>query len=291
MGLFGNKESNPGQAGIPGPEAVLLVERSGAEDVEVSGESYHRSEIAAMFQGWGFVEGGVKMCHAVLVREPTNKYDPNAVKVLVDNHHVGYVDANYAEAFSAALKRLKRGQYGYVAARAWGTNDDGTWRARVTLNLSGETEREHDYAAERKEGEANQAEREQNRAEREQKRAERDALKVRKQAARDAATIDGMYWGNYQEAIRELKRQKRLEDARALLAKCVEAAELEGRMAGAVPDPWPADQLAAMLVRAKEGAAALSLLERYERACNGAPVPDKIAQRLVAVRLTGDYTT
>ena len=40
---------------------------------------------------------------ATLEREPTNPYDPNAVKVVVGGEHIGYVPKEKAVALSAAL--------------------------------------------------------------------------------------------------------------------------------------------------------------------------------------------
>jgi len=280
MGLFGGKKEQPVAGQVASASDAVKLMPSGVPNIEVAGESYHRNAVAAMFTGWGLQDGGVKMCHAVLQPEPTNKHDRNAVKVLINNNHIGYVPADYAPSFAAALKKLKRGQYAYCDARAWGTRDDGTWRARVTLVFDGTSEPEHDYAAERAESEAAEAERE-------QRRAEKEAAKAKQDTARAAATVDGSYWRNFRDAIAELKRQGRLDEARVLLEKCVDAAEIEGRILHAVPDPWATEQLSVVLGKLGDPAADLAVLERYERACRAEPVADKVAARLIKARLAG----
>lgn len=38
-----------------------------------------------------YLPGIIAGCEAVLVREPTNQFDPNAIAVYVDGRHVGYL--------------------------------------------------------------------------------------------------------------------------------------------------------------------------------------------------------
>ncbi len=57
---------------------------------------------------------------AAVVAEPGNPYDPDAVKVLVQEELVGYLPRDVATAYSAPLKKLaQRGEYLAVSARVW----------------------------------------------------------------------------------------------------------------------------------------------------------------------------
>jgi len=156
MGLFSRKSqaSFAPSEGLRAPaapetqDAVKISKGSGLDNIEVAGEAHRREGVAAMFQGWGYTAGGVKMCSVVLHREPTDKYDRSAVKVIVDGNHVGYVPSEISPTCAKALKGLRRGQYAYCDARAGGRNNDGTWRARITLIFDGEAEPECNYANE-----------------------------------------------------------------------------------------------------------------------------------------------
>ena len=59
---------------------------------QVHGESHYQSDLAKI-AGGVTDEGAHQECAAVLRLEPTNKYDPNAVEVLIDGLRVGYIPA------------------------------------------------------------------------------------------------------------------------------------------------------------------------------------------------------
>ena len=67
--------------------------RGSQREFKVAGISYHREECRAAERLYGSV-GSLddETRHNVkLIREPTNAYDPNAIKVIVSGHHIGYV--------------------------------------------------------------------------------------------------------------------------------------------------------------------------------------------------------
>lgn len=269
-------------APVPPPRGQERRARVGTTlfDIEAVGESYRREAVSRLFRSWGLPEGGVKICEAVLEPEPRNPHDPNAVKVVIDGLHVAYVPSDETASVKRAIARAGRGIVAFCPARVWATPEDGLWRARVTLTFQGTDERERDFAAERRDAEAYEAEKQ-------RKEAEREAIRQRKEAARAAGLIEGDYWMNYREAIAELKRQGRLDEARALLERCVDAAESEGAAIGEPPNPWPTEQLSVVLGKLKDRTSDLAVLERYERLCGGAALPDKIAQRLNKARIAG----
>jgi hypothetical protein len=70
----------------------------------------------------------------ILVPEPWNEHDPNAVAVLVGVHHVGYIPAELACDYSPPLLRLASAEaLATGTARIWAKDDGGIIRARVTL--------------------------------------------------------------------------------------------------------------------------------------------------------------
>jgi len=153
----------------------------------------------------------------------------------------------------------------------------------VTLTFSGTTEAESDYAADRLDEVARMAERA-------SAEAARLAKRDLKQAKRTAGEFEGEWWGNHKAAIAELKRQKRFDEATALLMKCVAACENAGSVAGEIPDPWPTEQISVVLRREKQYARELEYLERYVTACGSRTVPDGITEKLTRARLVAERT-
>lgn len=265
-------------ASAPGREVPV----SFREDLEVSGEAYYRDGIGEIFRSLGRTEGGVTMQTAYLVPEPKNKYDRNAVRVVVLGEQVGHVPQEVSAAIARICGGVGRGNVATVLARIWARNDDGTWRSRVTLMFSGDRESEKDYAAERRAAEAHSAERE---AERGRKEAEKAAREAHKESRRAAGSVEGQYWPLLKPAISELKRQKRMEEARDLLEQCIYAAEREAGVTGAIPDPWPSEQMSVVLRRLRDYPRELSFLERYVGACGEQEVPESVMSRLSRSRL------
>ncbi|KYJ97041.1 HIRAN domain-containing protein [Microbacterium sp. CH1] len=290
--LFGGEKAKTEPAPVPQTDPAPTapgreVSVSFREDLEVSGESYYRDGIGKIFRSLGRAEGGVTMQTAYLVPEPNNKYDRNAVRVVVMGEQVGHVPQEASAAIARVCAGVGRGNVATVLARIWARNDDGTWRSRVTLMFSGDRESEKDYAAERREAEAYYAERE---AERERKEAEKAAREAHKEARRAAGAVDGQYWPLLKPAISELKRQKRMEEARDVLEQCIYAAEREAGVTGEVPDPWPSEQMSVVLRRLREYPHELAFLERYVAACGDKEVPESVTMRLNRSRLAVERT-
>jgi len=138
--LFGKSAEVAGSSPAP---ARQLNPRWG--EIEVQGESFRRDAVRRLFDQLGLPEGGVTQRTARLVPEPSNQYDRNAVKVVIDGWHLGYVP-NEISAEMATV--LGRGQ-GVAPVRVWADPKDGTWRARATLFPS-VVEPDRDFAQEKR---------------------------------------------------------------------------------------------------------------------------------------------
>ncbi len=108
------------------------------EQVEVVGETYRVKEIRRVFDeaGMPITESGVtlKSVRCILVPEPWNEHDPNAVAVMVGLNHVGYLAADLAVSYTDGLLSIARlGSLATGEARIWAKSDDGMIRARVTI--------------------------------------------------------------------------------------------------------------------------------------------------------------
>jgi hypothetical protein len=108
------------------------------EQIEVVGETYRTKDIRGVFKeaGMPITESGVtlKSLRCILVPEPWNEHDPNAVAVMIGQNHVGYLAADLAPSYTDGLQRMARlGRLATGEARIWAKSDDGITRARVTI--------------------------------------------------------------------------------------------------------------------------------------------------------------
>jgi len=108
------------------------------EQIEVVGETYHIKGIRRVFAdaGMPITERGATLnsVRCILVPEPWNEHDPNAVAVTVGQHQVGYLAADLAVSYTDGLQRIARlGCLATGEARIWAKSDDGIIRARVTI--------------------------------------------------------------------------------------------------------------------------------------------------------------
>lgn len=93
--------------------------------IDVVGEYYRKDDICAVLSGNrmynlpddAFIEKvearrniyryKYRETDVVLVPEPTNQHDPNAIKVMVDNFHVGYIPAGQCAELKKKLNKIK----------------------------------------------------------------------------------------------------------------------------------------------------------------------------------------
>lgn len=108
---------------------TLLI---GRRLVNVAGESHYQEALRA-------IDADARVRHAteaVLVREPENPHDPNAVMVQIDGRKVGYLPRAEAAAYGPMLQALaERGRSAAAEAVVAGRNDAGTSNLGVFLRL------------------------------------------------------------------------------------------------------------------------------------------------------------
>ena len=108
------------------------------EQIEVVGETYHIKGIRRVFDEarMPITERGVTLnsVRCILVPEPWNEHDPNAVAVMIGQNQVGYLAAELAVSYTDSLQCIaRRGCLATGEARIWAKSDDGIIRARVTI--------------------------------------------------------------------------------------------------------------------------------------------------------------
>jgi len=115
------------------PRTTLLV---GGRLVNVAGESHYQEALREIVGSATATEIAVDT-EAVLVPEPSNPHDANAVMVQIDGKLVGYLPRDEAVAYGPALAELgQRGRTGLCEARIAGRGgESGTSNLGVFLRL------------------------------------------------------------------------------------------------------------------------------------------------------------
>lgn len=124
------------------PPAGMATERrspteivyEGSEPLEVVGESYRQDDLWKLVGGRRRTDDRIRHAAvAVLVTEPDNGFDANAVAVWIDGCHVGYLARDVAARYRPGLERLSA--VGPVGVRAMicGGGHDGPARLGVFL--------------------------------------------------------------------------------------------------------------------------------------------------------------
>jgi len=113
---------------IHGPE-VLVASSSNTEaldgidyNYDVVGESYQRDHLTALIRAHNAFESGEIYSTAVLELEPTNPFDSNAVKVVVEGTQVGYIPKFDSPAVTEMVKKSGKSSYEVAVRIGWDTN-------------------------------------------------------------------------------------------------------------------------------------------------------------------------
>lgn len=125
----------------PSPSATAVTVTAqlfgGDDDLEIVGEASYQDALWTICRG----AEGDRIRHqivAVLVPEPQNPHDPNAIAVQVDGHVVGYFARDVAVHYGSGLESLMSQCGGYVALRGvivgGGYYPDGPGRLGVWLD-------------------------------------------------------------------------------------------------------------------------------------------------------------
>ncbi|QGN33942.1 HIRAN domain-containing protein [Microlunatus sp. Gsoil 973] len=130
--------AKPTIEGVLAQMAVIEPDVPLDEQIEVTGETYHTKSFRKLFRdkGMPITSAGTTLQdqRCVLVPEPWNEHDPNAVAVVIEGHVVGYVPASMAVDYSQRLLAWARDRKLVAgAARVWVKDEGGMIRARVTI--------------------------------------------------------------------------------------------------------------------------------------------------------------
>ena len=137
MGLLDRLRGGRRESSVPAwhdATAVSVSLLGGRDDLEVVGELAYQD---ALWRLSGATPGDRirRQIVAVLVPEPTNPYDANAIAVQIDGQVIGYLSRATAQDYLPGLQRLMSVRGGYVALRGvivgGGYYDDGPGRLTI----------------------------------------------------------------------------------------------------------------------------------------------------------------
>jgi len=111
----------------------MALDVSGDDRLDVVGESFHREALRRV-ASLTHEDGQPRQYVAALEPEPTNSYDRNAIKVVIEGEHVGYVPREFASLLAEPIARLSTKHEG-VTALAELRGSDGALGFGVTLFL------------------------------------------------------------------------------------------------------------------------------------------------------------
>jgi hypothetical protein len=105
------------------PGAFAPARSKGSDyNYDVVGESFQRDHLTALIRAHNAFESGEIYSTAVLELEPTNPFDPNAVKVVVEGTQVGYIPKFDSPTVTEMVKKSGKSSYEVPVRIGWDTN-------------------------------------------------------------------------------------------------------------------------------------------------------------------------
>lgn len=251
---------------------VLLL--SGDETLEVVGESYYQDAL------WRIV-GGIRedrVRHdvvAMLLPEPDNEYDRNAIAVRISGLHVGYLSRHDAAAYLPGLRAIMEANPGLPIALegvivGGGEREDGFGRLGVFL--------EHDPA------DFGLHPPRQGLGELQAGRSNATGAHLREPGS-TSGHLRGKHFTAYVEEVKTLRRYGHDDTAEKLLLELIDVIEADAAERNWGVAPWYYEQVAMICRKRHDPIAEVTILERFEAAPHGpGEGPTKLAARLEKAR-------
>ena len=124
MGIFSNLFGSKGHD--LGSSEVYMEEEDSSEsgyNFDVVGESFQRDHLVALLKKNKVIDIGQFQTQAMLELEPTNDFDPTAVKVMVDGLQVGYVPKTFSGDVTKLIQDKGVTEYKVPALLGWDNNN------------------------------------------------------------------------------------------------------------------------------------------------------------------------
>lgn len=258
------------QAMLPGGYAVKLV-----------GEAYYQSALDSVCGG-RTEDGHARECIAVLVPEPRNPHDRNAVAGWIEGQQVGHLSRDDAHRYQPVARRLSAidavGACAALILGGWdrGRNDTGHYGVTLSLAppgrclqlLDGQLAPDADpwHVLRNERG----------------YRARLDRAQAR--AVDQAGMVQGRYYSEWVPVLDRLRAEKRDDQALPMLIEIISAVERVAEVTGQAPSPSFTERAAVIYRRQENYAAEVAVLERWEAACPPGSRHDRFEGRLAKAR-------
>ena len=118
--LFGSKSENLDSSAVDMGEEDYV---ESGYNFDVVGESFQRDHLVALLKKNKVIEVGEFATSAMLELEPTNDFDPNAVKVMVDGLQVGYVPKTFSGDVTRMMNDKGVTEFEVPALLGWDNNN------------------------------------------------------------------------------------------------------------------------------------------------------------------------
>ena len=118
--LFGSKSENLDSSAVDMSEEDYV---ESGYNFDVVGESFQRDHLVALLKKNKVIEVGEFATSAMLELEPTNDFDPNAVKVMVDGLQVGYVPKTFSGDVTRMMNDKDVAEFEVPALLGWDNNN------------------------------------------------------------------------------------------------------------------------------------------------------------------------
>ena len=118
--LFGSKSENLDSSVVDMGEEDYV---ESGYNFDVVGESFQRDHLVALLKKNKVIEVGEFATSAMLELEPTNDFDPNAVKVMVDGLQVGYVPKTFSGDVTRMMNDKGVTEFEVPALLGWDNNN------------------------------------------------------------------------------------------------------------------------------------------------------------------------
>ena len=124
-------ESLNSRAPMPADGTYIVIKSSGNFSTDIAGESHYFDVISRATHR----RIGHHLMLAEIIREPENKFDPNAVRVEIDSRTVGYIPRKEAPSFHPLLNYAESiNKRIFVSCRVW-VSDKNESFASVSLDI------------------------------------------------------------------------------------------------------------------------------------------------------------
>lgn len=260
--------------------------------VEVVGESFHQDALWDAVGSRAPLEGRRHHARALLVREPANEHDSNAIAVYVAlNAHfepVGHLPRDVAPDYGPDFEVLevrgyRAGACDAVIVGGGPDGDRGTTYLGIWLHL------DHPGAIVPAEEEDPRTWSDWQRT-REERHEARPLTGASRHSASSAGIVRGRHYTDWVDDVKSLKRHAALDECHALLLELIEAVERESAEQRMSPAPWYYEQLAIVLRKQRDFAAEVDVLERYLAHPHPTSAPrTELRERLEKARAKRDH--